>query len=73
MKPARAWADEIFGCDIGTATIDDVRRIQADALRWAANISGVMHRTYVHKIADRLDRLASGTFTPADREADQKP
>lgn len=68
MKRAREWADEIFGCDLGKADIDHIRRIQADAIRFAANLSGDLATTYALKVADTLDRIAGGTFTQEDRD-----
>jgi len=32
-----------------------VRKIQAEALRFAANLSGELHRRYVLELADKLD------------------
>lgn len=72
MKRAREWADELFGCAAGTADINDVRRIQADALRWSGNLSGAMHRVTIIQRAELLERLAAGSHSQADWDAEQQ-
>lgn len=72
MKSSHEWADELFGSAAGTADINDVRRIQADALRWAGNLSGVVHRAKVIERAELLERLAEGSHSEADWDAERQ-
>jgi len=62
MKRAREWAGN------RPELTDLTRLIQADALRYAANLSGPLHRTHVLAIADALERIASGMELAKDRE-----
>lgn len=67
MKQARDWTSLVPILDI-----DIVRQIQADALRWAGNISGPLHRLKVLQRAQLLERLAEGSHDQADHDAEQK-
>lgn len=67
MKRAEKWKNLVPILDV-----DIVRQIQADALRWAANISGVLHRAKVLERAELLERLAEGSHSLADHEAEQQ-
>jgi hypothetical protein len=53
MKTAEAWI-AVLNDNRQSWTVT-VRQIQADALRYAANLSGLSHRTYILARADELD------------------
>lgn len=60
MKPADEWAaglamEEGWGYDREDAARRFIQAVQADALRWAANLSGALHRKTVLDKADELD------------------
>ena len=69
MKRAREWADDqtIFSSP-REQRIDGVRRVQADALRYAANLSGPLRSDHCMKLSDALERIAGGDEQPGDRE-----
>lgn len=54
MKSAQEWVD-VFWEEFGSISVKQVRVIQADALRWAANLSGPLHRKAALEKADELD------------------
>lgn len=66
MKLAQDWAGdrpELTGL---------LRHVQADALRWAANISGVLQNVTILERADLLERLAAGSSSYADQEDERQ-
>lgn len=72
MKRADYWTVWKYGNEIGTASLNQIRLIQADALRWAGSLSGVLHRAKVIERAELLERLAAGSNSFADHEAEKQ-
>jgi hypothetical protein len=54
MKNAEEWLIAVE--NVGpTKHVHIIRQIQADALRWAANLSGSLHRAWALEAAEKLD------------------
>ena len=53
MKPAEEWADIMIGDINGNLVL--ARQIQADALRYAASLSGELHRVHLLALAEELE------------------
>jgi hypothetical protein len=54
MKPAETWllAFQSFPPHLHGQII---RKIQADSIRWVANLSGSLHRAWALEVAEKLD------------------
>ncbi len=60
MKLAETWAHDValeegWGNDQEWAEVIFIRKVQADALRYAANLSGEQRDTFLLALADQLD------------------
>lgn len=55
MKNAEDWLLSLVSCQSHLDRLMLLRAVQADALRWAANLTGVLSRVTALDKADELD------------------
>lgn len=55
MRDAEEWIGSLGNGQSALLSVSDVRQIQADALRWAANLSGDLSVVTALEKADELD------------------